>query len=278
MGEQFFEFLNSLRDRVKRPFYGAFIFSWCIVNWRLFLVVFSYDNTNCSGGIIQCIELSGYLKMKYMLCYPLIVTFIYSVVVPFLDLLKSYFDMKVIRNIYLRIKYGKNIKYTGLDIKLKDEIIVGLESRIESLNYIKELNKQLLEKQEEDRKKIGELNNLLQPKFDFFNPESFVGAWQFYGKVDPNSTFSDPSLLIIYLSGADLVIDEKIKGGSVKQWGRVIAYCVKHTNNYMFTILHQETIFAVLTLRNDAKDDWFYGDLRSPKESFRYSEVKMKPD
>ncbi|PKC39250.1 hypothetical protein V461_21745 [Pantoea ananatis BRT98] len=89
------DLLDSLRmninQRVKSPFYGAFIISWIIFNWKpVLILLFSKKDINI---IID--ELSKYNSSKFQFWYPVLLTTVVITLLPLLGALYTYFDSYV---------------------------------------------------------------------------------------------------------------------------------------------------------------------------------------
>lgn len=81
--ELLIEIIESLRERLKNPIIGAFIFSWLAINWRIVLVLL-YSNQTIEEriGIIE----ESYLNIYFNLLIPIGVATFYLGVVPYISL------------------------------------------------------------------------------------------------------------------------------------------------------------------------------------------------
>src|SRR5688572_6778619 len=144
----FTDFLSELKDRFRRPFYWAFIFSWLIVNWRILIIIFSYENTDCQTGILNCIEEKHLLKITALVCYPLVGALIYTLLVPILDIGVSYVRIQHIQRLYNKIRYGKRALFTGPEMKRvqeRYEKLKDVETRFISQREEKEILDQTIQ-------------------------------------------------------------------------------------------------------------------------------------
>jgi hypothetical protein len=73
---------STANQRIKSPFFGSFIFSWILINWKP-IFYFSFSNEQISVKI-KNIEAS-YEFIQNSLLYPLLFTFIYVVVLPYIN-------------------------------------------------------------------------------------------------------------------------------------------------------------------------------------------------
>lgn len=78
------EILDSLKDtakeRIKSPFIGAFVVSWCIYNWEIFLRIYYHDNKDINN-LIEIIK--PILADESRTLNPLLVAISYIIVGPF---------------------------------------------------------------------------------------------------------------------------------------------------------------------------------------------------
>ncbi len=60
---------NPIDERAKSPFFGAYIISWCIINWEIILTIF-FSNSDERGGIsiVDFIE-NNYLSICNSIIY-----------------------------------------------------------------------------------------------------------------------------------------------------------------------------------------------------------------
>ena len=133
------EFLETLfstaNQRIKSPFFGSFIFSWIIINWKpIFYFLFSDDKISLK---IKNIE-ESYEFIQNSILYPLLLSFIYVVVFPYIN--------QFIHWLTIKAENSKRIEHHKLkieQIKNSYEIAEG-EKRLEDIisgNYdISQLN------------------------------------------------------------------------------------------------------------------------------------------
>tara|TARA_R110002050_G_scaffold114933_1_gene230853 strand:- start:445 stop:1278 length:834 start_codon:yes stop_codon:yes gene_type:complete len=104
------EFLETLfstaNQRIKSPFFGSFIFSWIIINWKpIFYFLFSDDKISLK---IKNIETS-YEFFQNSILYPLILSFLYVVVFPYIN--------QFIHWLTIKAENSKRIEYHKLKIE-----------------------------------------------------------------------------------------------------------------------------------------------------------------
>lgn len=87
-GNEVYESLKSnIIDRIKNPFYGAFIFSWLVFNWKpVLLLLFSKKSID-----IVIADLSFYCDMNRQFFYPAAATLALVFFVPILSAIYSFF-------------------------------------------------------------------------------------------------------------------------------------------------------------------------------------------
>jgi hypothetical protein len=125
------EWWKALNDRMKSPFYWAFIFSWCVVNWRIILIILNPEGYGCKDmGIGDCI--SHHLDINnpyylYTFWLPILGVGIYTLLVPLLDYLVAKIKMNIDNWYRENITYSKDRLVTGRELKRKDEVIFTLE-------------------------------------------------------------------------------------------------------------------------------------------------------
>lgn len=114
---------------MKSPFYWSFLFSWSIVNWKVFIIIFNPDRFPCENGIQEC--LATYINAKgaaiYLLWYPILGSFIYILLVPVLDLFASWFKERIVMSIYYsQIKYNPKTLVTGKELERVETELIEL--------------------------------------------------------------------------------------------------------------------------------------------------------
>lgn len=88
---------DAAKSRVNNPFYGAFIFSWLIFNWKIILILlFSKKNIY---SVIE--DITNHLNANLLLYYPLLASLILLILIPIATAIYSYFDA-LIRHIILK--------------------------------------------------------------------------------------------------------------------------------------------------------------------------------
>ncbi len=109
------DFINTIfqtsKERLKNPFIGSFILSWCIFNWKAILIIVFSAKT-----IEQKIDLvsNNYFDINLLLWFPIIMALLYVLVLPYISLI---FDKAVL----FAKKYRNNEMYNDKieDVKRK---------------------------------------------------------------------------------------------------------------------------------------------------------------
>nr|DAL63573.1 MAG TPA_asm: hypothetical protein [Caudoviricetes sp.] len=83
---------SNLADRVRSPFYGSFIISWIVINWKPILV-FLLSKKNIYAVIN---DLSAYSDARYQLYYPVAATLFLVFIMPVIAAIYSFFHSWVV--------------------------------------------------------------------------------------------------------------------------------------------------------------------------------------
>ena len=140
------EFLETLfstaNQRIKSPFFGSFIFSWIIINWKpIFYFLFSDDKISLKIDKIE----TSYEFFQNSILYPLLLSFIYVVVFPYINQLIHWLTIKA--------ESSKRVEYHKLKIE-----------QIESSQELAEKEKTLedIRSGNRDISQLNKKNNLLE--------------------------------------------------------------------------------------------------------------------
>lgn len=129
---------NPLAERARSPFYGSFIISWLIWNWRIILTIFFLKKEDFGTmNVVDYIEVK-YLKINDYLWIPLIFTAFFILVLPWVD--------------YLIIWYTEFNKRK----KVEKTLEIGKKSIVSA-----EQHSALRQKYEEERNKISTIEQEL---------------------------------------------------------------------------------------------------------------------
>lgn len=167
---------NPLAERARSPFFGTFIISWLIWNWRIVITVLMPNQTNRGKiGLIQYIS-ENYLNTYDCFVIPLIVSLVYIFLLPLIDLgLMEYTEVQKRKKVDKKLKIGRKHKVSGdiyYDLKLQFEKekkkIIEADSRTKKLKAqiserdtrISELNTQVLESKNSYDRVRGHFDNL----------------------------------------------------------------------------------------------------------------------
>lgn len=81
------DFYKNFSERVKGPFYLAFVISWIAFNWKpISIFIFSKEEIN-----IVLSQVSYYASIKKQLCYPLVSMLFFVICVPFINAIYAYY-------------------------------------------------------------------------------------------------------------------------------------------------------------------------------------------
>jgi hypothetical protein len=155
---------STANQRIKSPFFGSFIFSWILINWKpIFYFSFSDDKISVK---IKNIEAS-YEFIQNSLLYPLLLSFIYVVFFPYINQFihwlttkaesskrEEYHRLKIeqIRNSQTLAEEEKNLE----DIRSGNRDISQLNERINLLIKDNERLKETIQNRDEAISDFGE--------------------------------------------------------------------------------------------------------------------------
>lgn len=74
---------NILNERIYSPFYGAFIVSWLIWNWKIIYLTLFISEKTIKGSKISFIE-TNYCDINVLITYPLLSTLFIILIMPFI--------------------------------------------------------------------------------------------------------------------------------------------------------------------------------------------------
>jgi hypothetical protein len=186
---------SYMNERAKSPFYGSFILSWLIWNWKIVFVVLFFKHEDMGGlNIIDYILLS-YVNIWDSLVIPLSVGLVFIFLLPWID--------------YWILLYSEEMKRKKIDRK----IIIGRRHFVEGNTYydlklkFEEERKKIMEADKEsmkDKSRIAELENKItelddeNSKLDVQHVEDLSSYHELdekYKKLtqrhDPNNFFND---------------------------------------------------------------------------------------
>lgn len=114
---------SNLADRVRSPFYGSFIISWVVINWKPILI-FLLSKKNIYTVIN---DLSAYCDVRYQLYYPVAATLFLVFIMPVIAASYSFFHSWV-----------SNISDSGNDFKkwLNEKTVKKRNSKLEYMQKI----------------------------------------------------------------------------------------------------------------------------------------------
>ncbi|TMM31135.1 hypothetical protein FDT66_03980 [Polaribacter aestuariivivens] len=158
---------STANQRIKSPFFGSFIFSWIIINWKpIFYFLLSDDKINTKINIIQ----DKYEFFQNSLLYPLLLSFIYVVVFPYINQFIHWLTLRAEeskRNEYYKLRRTQNSYLQELaeqektleDIRSGNRDIAQLSEKIELLNKDNDRLKVTIQNKDEAISDYGEQLN-----------------------------------------------------------------------------------------------------------------------
>ena len=156
----------TANQRIKSPFFGSFIFSWLIVNWKP-IVYFLLSNDKISIKI-NYIEKS-YEFLQNSLLYPLVLSFVYVVIFPFLNQFIHWLTIRAEKSKRteqhnLRKEVIKNSQELAEEEKKLEDIRSGNKDIFqlnEKINLLNENNKRLKDTIQNKDKAISDFGKQL---------------------------------------------------------------------------------------------------------------------
>ncbi len=201
-------FLTPLSERARSPLYSTFAISWIVSNWKIWLVVFLFDKKDRNNlDLITFLDKGNYFNWCNLFWIPLFFSFLYIVILPWIDYLTFWYSEFVKRTkIDKKMEVGRKHMVSGekyWDLKLKHENLIDDFSTVEkdAENKSREIKnaevyqKQLLIEQESDRKKIQALEKTTNGIRLYPNAQDFFK--DYYWRVhynEPNNSFLEPDL------------------------------------------------------------------------------------
>lgn len=140
---------DYVSDRMRSPFYGVFVISWCLWNWKVFYITFFIDS-----GLLW--KSMGLLKLEYIgQFYPFgwhlgtICTVLYLLILPLLSVFVIVFFLPYLTEVF----YEKSLDFGNRNelIKLKknEELLISKEKNLEITKKVAAIQ------QEESKAKKG---------------------------------------------------------------------------------------------------------------------------
>ena len=127
---------STANQRIKSPFFGSFIFSWFIINWKpIFYFLFSDDKISVK---INCIE-ESYEFIQNSLLYPLLLSIIYVVIFPYINEFIHWLTIKAEKS--KRIEHHKLKKEqieNSLDLAKEEKKLEDIKSGNKDISQLNE--------------------------------------------------------------------------------------------------------------------------------------------
>lgn len=164
------DLFSPITERIRNQFYGTFIISWLIVNWRIWLAILS-DPESLGGRdkMNYIADQIGIRQIDSLLLYPLIITGVYLFALPYLDYWIFIFTER-----RKNIKHAKRVELGQLHPvsgKKHMELLLRYNSEIDRLaklnSDIEEKQAEINEQSSENQKIINE-NSILKDKIEDF--------------------------------------------------------------------------------------------------------------
>ncbi|WP_343788801.1 hypothetical protein [Wandonia haliotis] len=75
---------STIKERMKSPFYGTFIISWIICNWKIFVVLFFVSSKDLESNKLDFIS-NKLISPLYGFTYPLGATILLILIIPWIN-------------------------------------------------------------------------------------------------------------------------------------------------------------------------------------------------
>lgn len=208
-------FCKNLNDRISSPFYGAFMVSWLIWNWKIWYVTFFIDSE-------LLLKKEGILKIDYILkLYPqetlLENGFIRLIILPFLSAwFFVYIFSKVTCKFYERSLETENKNKLAKNKKDKEFLeSVGEKLEVEKSILIKQAEvkeEKIKSEKSQEEKWLDEYNQFKQ--MNIFPSFVYIvnSIYEYSGRVEAiNRAFKIPQGILVYAHTNGLVSYDKIQ-------------------------------------------------------------------
>ncbi|WP_183579194.1 hypothetical protein HDF18_23800 [Mucilaginibacter sp. X5P1] len=189
-------------ERTTSPFWGSFIFSWLICNWKIVFTVFVVSEDKLSINKIDYIS-QNFISWQPLFLYPLVSTLIIILFIPLLsngaywisiiyDKWKADKKNEVEKKQLLSIEQSIAIRISNAQTEERySRLVSDKESEIKTLNLeIEELNKRLNEPTQVFVNKLSE--NVQKTEIDEWTDE--------YNQFKTSSTIRDFDKTLIYIT------------------------------------------------------------------------------
>jgi hypothetical protein len=140
-----------LQDRITSPFFGAFVFSWLVWNWKPLYMTFFVSESRIIGNKLDYIE-NEFASWNYQLVYPILSTLFLILVYPWFNTL----------TMWVMIKYRK--VYTHIKQREENQILLSLEESVA-------LRQQLQKREERIREMVSNKEGEIQQLRDQLGAE-----------------------------------------------------------------------------------------------------------
>lgn len=203
------EFFAATRERLSSPFFGSFIFAWCVANWKIFIALaFFSDEDYCEEGSNNAVGyIVKYLKSENNYVWPILIAIAYTFGYPFFkaairaardfaDVLSEKWNLKIAGTSkvdtlkYLEIKESLSIKEKKLQALIDEETEFRKAANLNSVQL--ESVEAALIKANDELNSTKELLNEHE-HYDPFN--QLLGVWE----VRPNESLNDISLRMFWI-------------------------------------------------------------------------------
>lgn len=165
------EFFAATRERVSSPFFGSFIFAWCVANWKIFIALAFFSREDyASVHTKNALEyIVSYLRKEHHFWWPLFIALAYTFGYPFFKaVIRAAKDFADVIGEKWNLQIVQNSKVdTSKFLRLRDQYL-NKEKQLQKLIDEEETVRQNLAEAISDRverdKKVAELELKLQQR------------------------------------------------------------------------------------------------------------------
>ena len=171
--------VNRLNEKIDRPFYGTFIGSWCIWNWKLLYITLfiNSDLLWLEKGMLKV----DYITNFYSWTNHPVYTTLHVFILPFISVLIIMYPLSWMAKIF----YGRS-----LDIRNANELIaLGkendlLKSKQKNLDITKDITKDILAIQEQEKAIVKSVQTQEKEWDDEFNAFKNSAYFNYLSEVE----------------------------------------------------------------------------------------------
>lgn len=114
---------NILHDRLSSPFFGAFLFSWCVWNWKVIYLTLFINDSKIQGTKIDFI-VKNYSDSQHLIWHPLLSTLFLILIYPLIATGAFWVSLKFenIKNNIKNSEEKKQLLSIEKSIELREEL------------------------------------------------------------------------------------------------------------------------------------------------------------